>query len=219
MKIQKVLLLVVASVLITAGAMAVAYFAVQQTEDEDGKEAVAAASSGGSTSLSVTQPGANRQGLGQNQGLVNGITDGGNSSGSSSSIPGPEGFAEYEQYAEETSALIAEILVGDGAEAKPGDNLVVVYQGWLTDGTLFDQSRTNSDGQIEAFTFQLGAGQVIRGWEEGVTGMKVGGKRRIVVPSVAGYGETGQGSIPPNSMLVFDVELVRIQPANPESGL
>ena len=137
-------------------------------------------------------------------------------------LPGPEGFKEYEQYVDDTAALYADIVTGTGREAQAGDSLAVVYQGWLTDGTLFDQTTKNEKGQLVAFSFTLGAGQVIPGWEQGLAGMKEGGKRRIIVPPALAYGDKGQGPIPPNSLLVFDVELFQLEEAKaqlPPSGL
>jgi FKBP-type peptidyl-prolyl cis-trans isomerase len=87
----------------------------------------------------------------------------------------------------------------------------MIYQGWLTNGQLFDQSRVNEQNQIEPYVFQLGGGQVIQGWEQGIVGMKEGGKRRLIIPSSLGYGSTGQGPIPANAMLIFDVELLKTE--------
>ena len=98
--------------------------------------------------------------------------------------------------------------VGTGAEAKAGDHAVVHYTGVLADGTKFDSSRDRS----EPFEFALGAGMVIRGWDEGVQGMRVGGKRRLVIPPELGYGARGAGRvIPPNATLTFDVELLELR--------
>ncbi len=100
-----------------------------------------------------------------------------------------------------------DLTVGTGEEATAGRTAIVHYSGWLPDGSLFDTSRDNS----RAFSFLLGAGNVIKGWDEGVVGMKVGGQRRLVIPSQLGYGKRGSGSIPPDSVLIFDVELVSLR--------
>jgi peptidylprolyl isomerase len=100
--------------------------------------------------------------------------------------------------------------VGTGAEAKAGDHVVVHYTGTLTDGKKFDSSRDRG----QPFHFPLGAGRVIRGWDEGVAGMKVGGRRRLVIPPELGYGSRPVGPIPPNSTLMFDVELLDVHGAH-----
>ncbi len=97
---------------------------------------------------------------------------------------------------------------GNGPVAKAGQTVSVHYTGWLTDGTKFDISVDRG----QPFQFQLGAGQVIKGWDEGVAGMKVGEKRKLTIPSGLGYGARGAGGvIPPNATLVFDVELLGVQ--------
>jgi FKBP-type peptidyl-prolyl cis-trans isomerase FkpA len=102
-------------------------------------------------------------------------------------------------------------VTGDGAEARKGQNVKVHYTGWLynngTQGGKFDSSRDRND----PFVFSLGAGMVIRGWDEGVAGMKVGGQRTLIIPADLGYGARGAGGvIPPNATLKFDVELLGV---------
>jgi FKBP-type peptidyl-prolyl cis-trans isomerase len=96
--------------------------------------------------------------------------------------------------------------VGTGPAATSGKTVSVHYTGWLPDGTKFDSSRDRN----EPFDFPLGAGHVIAGWDEGVAGMKVGGRRLLVIPPNLGYGPAGTGPIPPNATLVFDVELLGV---------
>ena len=106
-----------------------------------------------------------------------------------------------------TGLVIEEVTVGTGAEAKRGQHVSVHYTGWLMDGTKFDSSKDRND----PFAFSLGAGQVIAGWDEGVTGMKVGGTRKLTIPPQLGYGARGAGGvIPPDATLVFEVELLGV---------
>jgi FKBP-type peptidyl-prolyl cis-trans isomerase len=109
--------------------------------------------------------------------------------------------------AEESLQMVDEV-VGEGAEAIAGKKVKVHYTGYLTDGTKFDSSVDRND----PFEFKLGAGQVIQGWDEGFAGMKVGGKRKLTIPSHMGYGARGAGGvIPPNATLIFDVELLGVK--------
>jgi len=106
-----------------------------------------------------------------------------------------------------------DIAPGAGAEIRSGQTALVHYTGWLYDAAAPENKGKQFDSSVggEPFEFPLGAGRVIAGWDQGVVGMKVGGKRRLVIPPVMGYGERGAGGvIPPNSTLVFDVELVEI---------
>ena len=114
-----------------------------------------------------------------------------------------------------TELIKADDVVGSGNEAVAGRQVTVHYTGWLYDdgqgdkkGTKFDSSRDRN----EPFAFRLGSGQVIRGWDEGVAGMKVGGRRTLTIPPSFGYGARGAGGvIPPNATLVFDVELLDVR--------
>ncbi len=107
------------------------------------------------------------------------------------------------------SGLVYEdTVVGEGAEAVAGSYVSVHYTGWLTNGNKFDSSKDRD----EPFEFPLARGHVIKGWDEGVQGMKVGGTRRLTIPAELGYGARGAGGvIPPNATLVFEVELLDIQ--------
>lgn len=101
-----------------------------------------------------------------------------------------------------------DLHLGEGDEAVPGKRVVVHYVGTLVDGTVFDSSRS----RVQPFEFMLGAGQVIAGWDQGVAGMKVGGKRKLIVPARLGYGRRGAPpKIPGGATLVFEVELIAVR--------
>lgn len=118
-----------------------------------------------------------------------------------------EGAMAAEEITTPSGLKYVELAVGEGEAAKAGDRVQVHYTGWLLDGTKFDSSVDRG----QPFVFPLGAGRVIRGWDEGVAGMKPGGKRKLVIPPNLGYGERGAGGvIPPNATLVFEVELLKI---------
>ena len=100
-----------------------------------------------------------------------------------------------------------EIKAGSGDSPEPGQTVVVHYTGWLENGKKFDSSVDRG----RPFSFPIGAGRVIRGWDEGVATMQLCGQRRLIIPPQLAYGATGQGPIPPNATLIFDVELLEIR--------
>ncbi|MDZ7655765.1 MAG: FKBP-type peptidyl-prolyl cis-trans isomerase [Sulfurimicrobium sp.] len=107
----------------------------------------------------------------------------------------------------ESGLIYEDITPGEGDEAVAGRMVSVHYTGWLTDGSKFDSSKDRND----PFAFPLGAGHVIKGWDEGVQGMKAGGVRKLTIPPQLGYGARGAGGvIPPNATLVFEVELLKV---------
>jgi FKBP-type peptidyl-prolyl cis-trans isomerase len=115
--------------------------------------------------------------------------------------------------------VITELAPGEGAPIAAGSIAVVHYTGWLYDTGAADNKGTKFDSSVDRtqpFEFTLGAGEVIQGWDQGVEGMRVGGKRRLVIPAALGYGDRGAGGvIPPGATLVFDVELLGIKSAVP----
>jgi len=125
-----------------------------------------------------------------------------NGSSSSSTTPSPSA-----QSAASGKLQSTDEVVGTGDEAVAGKTVSVNYVGTLADGTKFDSSYDRN----QPFEFTLGAGQVIKGWDEGVVGMKVGGKRKLVIPPSLGYGSTPNGSIPANSTLTFEIELLSVK--------
>jgi FKBP-type peptidyl-prolyl cis-trans isomerase len=139
--------------------------------------------------------------------LINLIPANQDSSNSSSSVSlsvGEEQVATSERPLE-----VTDIQEGEGEAVTAGDLVRVNYTGTLTDGTVFDSSL--NEGR-EPFEFVVGQGTVIRGWDQGLVGMKEGGQRRLTIPPSLGYGTRGSGPIPPNSTLVFDIELLEINP-------
>jgi FKBP-type peptidyl-prolyl cis-trans isomerase FkpA len=106
----------------------------------------------------------------------------------------------------DSGLYVQDVIAGTGTEATNGRSVTTHYTGWLPNGTMFDTTRDNN----ETFSFTLGQRRVIAGWEQGISGMKVGGQRKLVIPASLAYGSRQQGVIPPNSVLVFDIELVSV---------
>jgi FKBP-type peptidyl-prolyl cis-trans isomerase FkpA len=108
----------------------------------------------------------------------------------------------------ESGLKYEDVVVGEGDEAVSGQRVTVHYTGWLENGTKFDSSKDRND----PFDFPLGRGHVIKGWDEGVAGMKIGGTRKLTIPASLGYGARGAGGvIPPNATLIFEVELLGVR--------
>lgn len=223
---------------LTLGGVAVGYMML--THQDDGVASAggsrplemqqAAGLSGGSTADSLSVRDANPEnvlgssigsggassGIGGAQGQP--VGNGSNSASSSASsttapggspapgLPAPKDFSVYNEYADKTSAYMGDIIKGTGAEVGLGSILTVKYKGWLTSGVLFDENYSK-----EPFAFKLGDHRVISGWEQGLFGMKAGGKRRLIIPPSVGYGAAGQGAVPPNALMIFDVELLDVK--------
>jgi FKBP-type peptidyl-prolyl cis-trans isomerase len=121
---------------------------------------------------------------------------------------GTEAGAAGQLVTTESGLQYTDLVVGQGRQAELGDTATVHYTGWLANGTKFDSSLDRK----EPFSFRVGAGRVIKGWDEGVAGMKVGGKRKLVIPPHLAYGSRGAGNvIPPNATLTFEVELLGLR--------
>ena len=131
--------------------------------------------------------------------------------GTSASLPftGDSGSVALSTFTMTNKLQSKDIVVGTGVEAIAGKKVTVHYVGTLTDGTKFDASKDHG----QPFSFMLGAGQVIKGWDQGIAGMKVGGKRNLVIPSDLAYGAAGtpEGKIPPNATLNFEIELLEVE--------
>lgn len=116
-------------------------------------------------------------------------------------------FSVFDQYKAENDVRYQDINIGSGATVAPGQSVAVIYRGWLTSGKLFDENTS----VVKPLSFQIGQHSVISGFEQGVVGMKVGGRRRLIIPPSLGYGDKSAGTIPAGSLLVFEVELLQAQ--------
>ncbi|HWB39375.1 MAG TPA: FKBP-type peptidyl-prolyl cis-trans isomerase [Candidatus Saccharimonadales bacterium] len=218
-------------VVLCVGALAGGGFAIWHVTHQNGPSKASdssadagQASSDSSTSqlnVTQTQPSTSASDLGQ-LGGTNGqnltgqgnTSDGSATNGSSSSgasWPDPSTFTQYDKYKTSQQALFGDVVTGTGTALAAGHKAAVYYKGFLTNGTVFDQSRPDSSGNLQPFVFTEGAHQVISGWEQALAGMKVGGARLLIVPPAAGYGSTAQNGIPANSVLVFEVQLLQVQ--------
>jgi FKBP-type peptidyl-prolyl cis-trans isomerase FkpA len=147
--------------------------------------------------------------LGSNSSGQGGTTQGESGSSSSSSTINPSDFSQYQKYVNNPDALFGDVQAGTGAAVAKGQTVSITYKGWLTNGTLFGESSTDSNGNLEPMNFTLGSTTIIPGLQDGMNGMKVGGERLIIIPPALGYGNNPpNSSIPPNSVLIFDVKLL-----------
>lgn len=175
-----------------------------QTSDEPANQTLAQSPSSNSANQQ-TQNQNNSQVL---SGSTSNATTGGNQAVENNSATiNPAEFGIYNKYASNTAALYVDIASGTGTEATAGKKVSVNYIGWLTNGTIFDQNQDAS----KPFSFTIGAGNVIRGWEQTVFGMKIGGERLLIIPPSVGYGNTANGPIPANSVLIFRVKLLGVE--------
>jgi FKBP-type peptidyl-prolyl cis-trans isomerase len=145
---------------------------------------------------------------GTSLGQLNQTNDTKDSSSASSDID-PTTLAQYDKYKNGSEAMFAEIKAGNGTQLVIGMKAAVTYTGYLTNGQVFDS--TNRNGKQQPFIFTLGSHEVIPGFEQGVAGMKVGGKRLVIIPPAVGYGAQAQSGIPANSLLIFVIELQTAQ--------
>lgn len=163
--------------------------------------------------LSVSGQASNLGQLGTGSGSGSQSQNGGNGSGGSGGSGGidPSTFKQYDKYQNNKDALFGDIQAGSGAKLGAGQKAGIYYKVWLTNGTLVDQSPVSSSGQPQPFSFTMGAHQVIPGLEEGIFGMKAGGQRLVIVPPAVGYGSEGKGNVPPNAIMVFQIQLVSVR--------
>lgn len=163
------------------------------------------------TSLGVGDGSGLGGGIDLGQGGGQGQSMGGSGEANSESTKKPK-FTEYEKYKQEKSALFADLAKGTGPDVKVNSKVAIYYKGYLLNGEVFDnQWPATPKDTPKPFEFQIGSKQIIPGLQQGLVGMMVGGKRLVIVPPAVGYGEKGYGSIPPDSVLVFEVELLKVE--------
>lgn len=185
---------------------------INTTADVQPSQSAAAGSLGvSSVGSAPTAQNLGQLNVGRQNASASASSSGGGSSSTNVATIDPSTFAQYDKYKDGQHALFGDIQVGNGVAVAANQKVAVYYKGWLTNGTMFDESKAGSDGKLQPFVFQLGAHQVIPGWEEAIGGMKVGSSRLFIIPPAVGYGAQGQASIPGNSVLVFQVQLLAAQ--------
>ncbi len=169
-------------------------------------------SSSGSSSLEVTDNSGLGGGLGNEAQSLGASTE--KSTANSAQESKKQNFTEYEKYKAEKSALFGDVKPGTGNEVKINDKVSIYYKGYLTNGEIFDNQWPAKEGdKPKPYDFEVSSSSsVLPGLKQGIIGMKVGGTRRVIIPPAVGYGERGQGSIPPDSVLIMDVELLSVSP-------
>ncbi len=167
------------------------------------------------SSLSVGDNGGLGAGIDMGQGQTLGDSTGGTPTGGTSGNTKPqqkEDFSQYEKYKDKTEAMFGEIKAGTGKEAVANKKVAIYYTGRFTSGQIFDQTKPEKVGQQpKPLVYTPGKHEVVLGLEQGTVGMKVGGKRRVIVPPAVGYGKDGRDPIPPNTLMIFDIELLEVE--------
>lgn len=202
--------------LLIVGLLSVGGWFVLKHGDTKQANVVASGAIGGSQDVSTNEPqtieGGNvGSGITIDGNGTGGQQSSGNAGTSANSLLDPTTFAQYDKYKDAQATSYVDLQPGTGTAIAASSQVAVVYKGWLTNGTLFDETKTGSDGKLQAFSFVEGQHQVIAGWEEGLLGVKEGGVRLLIIPPALGYGATGQGPIPGNSVLVFQVQVVQVK--------
>lgn len=142
---------------------------------------------------------------------IDGAKKGSNNNSAQTKGLDPKSFAQYEKYKSSNSGMFGELVIGDGAEVALNKKVAIVYRVWLTDGTLVDISKKDKDNRTIPTEFEFGQNQIIPGLQQGMLGMKNGGTRLIIVPPSVGYGDQKHEIIPANSVLVFEVSVIKVE--------